>query len=620
LNVGELIRNGLILRTREAVALTLEACGRLLGGSERDRFARIADDLWLTPNGELEVVLSDTKTPTTDVRIAAAALVDALLPPSSDLARDIVTPALRSLPELFRQSAAKIPPADRHLGDVQVILNRHLADDSRSVLQQLALRARKEQTGEDASPVDALSLFGLESEAIRSGPPRQVLRERDSVIRQPDSVLQERDSNVFGLTAPEVPLASDPADLPLARDWSDLPIRRDAPGVAHVRDLFETSTRRRPGRTVAWTATAAALIVASGYGGYAYRRWADSVKSHSQIEDASAAARTTTEIAVTPPADERTDASANNPGHPGSPSVATGRRGEVDNPTAPKGADSVATSGPEPRDRTHALMLPVADGAFSPSFAPSGRTLLFHAGRVTGRLMEADLDDRDAAMKVSPVLAAADTQPGSKNYHVRLSPDGRLIAFDSDQGGERGVYVASLGGADARRVSGTGYAAVPTWSPDMNWLAFVRAEPGHSKVWNLWLQDRHAGTLRRQTSFRFGQVWGASWFPDSHRICYSHENQLIIADISTGMIQTWRTPLAGHLVRTPAVSPDGRRIVFQVQRDGVWILDLQTKAMSRLLNDATAEEFAWQPDGKRIAFHSRRDGQWRIWITTPPQS
>jgi len=95
---------------------------------------------------------------------------------------------------------------------------------------------------------------------------------------------------------------------------------------------------------------------------------------------------------------------------------------------------------------------------------------------------------------------------------------------------------------------------------------------------------------------------------------------LIIADISTGMIQTWRTPLAGHLVRTPAVSPDGRRIVFQVQRDGVWILDLQTKAMSRLLNDATAEEFAWQPDGKRIAFHSRRDGQWRIWITTPPQS
>jgi len=234
--------------------------------------------------------------------------------------------------------------------------------------------------------------------------------------------------------------------------------------------------------------------------------------------------------------------------------------------------------------------------------------------------MEADLDDRDAAMKVSPVLAAADTQAGSKNYHVRLSPDGRLIAFDSDQGGERGVYVASLGGADARRVSGTGYAAVPTWSPDMNWLAFVRAEPGHSKVWNLWLQDRHAGTLRRQTSFRFGQVWGASWFPDSHRICYSHENQLIIADISTGMIQTWRTPLAGHLVRTPAVSPDGRRIVFQVQRDGVWILDLQTKAMSRLLNDATAEEFAWQPDGKRIAFHSRRDGQWRIWITTPPQS
>jgi len=74
------------------------------------------------------------------------------------------------------------------------------------------------------------------------------------------------------------------------------------------------------------------------------------------------------------------------------------------------------------------------------------------------------------------------------------------------------------------------------------------------------------------------------------------------------------SPRRGRLVRTPAVSPDGQRVVFQVFRDGVWLLDVQTRAMRRILDDPTAEEFAWSPNGDRIAYHSRRDGEWKIWL------
>ena len=70
------------------------------------------------------------------------------------------------------------------------------------------------------------------------------------------------------------------------------------------------------------------------------------------------------------------------------------------------------------------------------------------------------------------------------------------------------------------------------------------------------------------------------------------------------------------MVRTPAVSPDGRQIVFQVFRDGVWMLDLATGTMHGVLDDPSAEEFAWDPSGRRIAYHSRRDGEWRIWLLT----
>jgi Tol biopolymer transport system component len=195
-----------------------------------------------------------------------------------------------------------------------------------------------------------------------------------------------------------------------------------------------------------------------------------------------------------------------------------------------------------------------------------------------------------------------------------VSPDGVWIAYDSDRDGERGVYVASRDGVSNARVSGDGFAAVPSWSPDMKWLAFVRAEPSRPKVWNLWLRDVETGALTRQSTFRSGQVWGASWFPDARALCYSHEDRLIIADTKSGSTRTLQGPVHGRLIRTPAVSPDGTRIVFQVYRDGAWLVDLHTGEMRRLINDATAEEFAWAPDGNHIAYHSRRDGQWRIWM------
>ena len=90
---------------------------------------------------------------------------------------------------------------------------------------------------------------------------------------------------------------------------------------------------------------------------------------------------------------------------------------------------------------------------------------------------------------------------GFRNYHVRLSPDGKQVAFDSDRDGERGVYVADADGRGVRKVSGDGYAAVPTWAPDGRRLAFLRAEPLRPRVWNLWLLDRDTGQQTRVTSF-----------------------------------------------------------------------------------------------------------------------
>ena len=252
--------------------------------------------------------------------------------------------------------------------------------------------------------------------------------------------------------------------------------------------------------------------------------------------------------------------------------------------------------------------------AYSPAFSNVGSAMFYHATEVDGRsaLMRADTDSRGAVLRITRIV-----DDSARNFHARPSPGGDRIAFDSDREGERAVYVADADGKNVRRVSGEGFAAVPSWSPDGESLAFVKGEPGNPQVWNLWTTDLKTGASRRLTNHRYGQPWGGSWFPDGKRIAYSHEDRLIVLDLESSTPRIYPSPLKGRLVRTPSVSPDGRRAIFQVRRDGAWLLDFKDGSMRKILSDPTAEEYTWAPDGSRVAYHSRRSGSWGVWVMAP---
>lgn len=289
-------------------------------------------------------------------------------------------------------------------------------------------------------------------------------------------------------------------------------------------------------------------------------------------------------------------------------------------PPAPAAAPQAPAVAPQPPPRVPATLAARHDAhpqrdipeqpAYSPAFATVGSAMFYHT-EANGRsaLMRADTDSRGAVLRITSVV-----DDRAQNFHARPSPDGTQIAFDSDREGERAVYIADADGHNVRRVSGEGFAAIPSWSPDGRQLAFVRAEPGQPQVWNLWTTDLESGQERKLTTYRYGQPWGGSWFPDGKRIAYSHETNLVILDLATGKRRVFNSPVSGRLVRTPAVSPDGKRVIFQVMRDGTWLLDVPDGAMRKVLSDPSAEEYTWAPDGRRVAYHSRRTGDWGVWV------
>ena len=201
-----------------------------------------------------------------------------------------------------------------------------------------------------------------------------------------------------------------------------------------------------------------------------------------------------------------------------------------------------------------------------------------------------------------------------RNYHARPSPNGSMVAFDSDREGERGVYLADAGGRNLRRVSGHGFAALPSWSPDGRAIAYVRAEPDNPNVWNLWALNLDSGESRRLTANASGRPQGASWFPDSRRVAYALGNRVMVLDTATGTPTEYASPQVTRKPGTPAVSPDGRLIIFQLSGDGAWLTDLSDGSSRKVLSDPSATDFTWSPDGTRVAYYSRRDHEWGVWI------
>jgi dipeptidyl aminopeptidase/acylaminoacyl peptidase len=198
------------------------------------------------------------------------------------------------------------------------------------------------------------------------------------------------------------------------------------------------------------------------------------------------------------------------------------------------------------------------------------------------------------------------------------SPDGKTIAFDSNRANPGtyrfGLYEMKADGTAVRRLKHAGDGvAYPRFSPDGGRIVYsnsVDDEPGAELV----VIDASGGKKRVLTS-RMDPAVPAGWSPDGQWIAFLRERSDVDPDTP---VDLWVTSSTGRRERRLAKhvdeynfstafawAPHGRRIAYGCSGGGVCVVGFDGRPQSLTPGGGSKDAagfLSWSPDGGQVAF------------------
>ncbi len=157
--------------------------------------------------------------------------------------------------------------------------------------------------------------------------------------------------------------------------------------------------------------------------------------------------------------------------------------------------------------------------------------------------------------------------PGAHEREAAWSPDGRRVAYVSDQSGEEAIWSRSVDGSDARQLTSANFGRLyaPRWSPDGARIAFVDSE---SRLHIVAASGGPAPVIADDPGISLRDY---AWSPGGHYLAYTltdkdtQQYRLYVRDLASGTSQRLGAPDTDAL--QPAFSPDGKYLFYLGNRE-----------------------------------------------------
>jgi len=241
---------------------------------------------------------------------------------------------------------------------------------------------------------------------------------------------------------------------------------------------------------------------------------------------------------------------------------------------------------------------------FYPSMSPDGKIIVYEEGFGIWKL-------DTASGRTSEVKIEIATDAKENNFTVRtfngetdfyhLSPSTKRAAISTH--GE--IFTIATDRGDVTRVTRS-YArdTDPTWSPDGKWIAFISDQSGRDEVWVIDVNGENA----RKLSDSDTEKDSLAWAPDSKSLAYTaSDHKLYVVNPETGAAKAVASAVAGNLSNAQ-FSPDGKWISFTKPdanfRAHFHIVSADGGESRRVTDDTifSSTGARWTADGKKLIF------------------
>jgi serine/threonine protein kinase len=190
---------------------------------------------------------------------------------------------------------------------------------------------------------------------------------------------------------------------------------------------------------------------------------------------------------------------------------------------------------------------------------------------------------------------------GTSSYgSLSMSPDGKWIAFAT---GPHIYKIPIEGGTPIQLTfSDATHVSSSAWSPDGKRIAFGSNEGGTYRVW---IVDAD-GANRRQfakTQFSGDDPPQMTWSPGHHILYHKQGNQNFnILDPDTGEEKPLVQDESVGFIFGAKYSPDGKKVAVNWNRrqPGLWVISLMDKSATPLGSSGDLWPAGWSPDGRLI--------------------